>query len=417
MNRRISRLLLGSSFALIILCFLISTPQNLLNSMQSIISHKDMLIVDYFEVGGMAGGILNASLLIFFSTLLMNITKAPFNGLNVASIMLMGSFGLFGKNIFNVVPIIMGTYLYSLASKTPFKDTVAIALFASCFAPFVTELVFYTQIPLVIALVLAMSVGFLIVPVSRHLYNVHEGFNLYNIGFGIGILSTLYVSVMKSYSYAPQTQLILKTMDTPKVFIMLLVFFILMFALGIYYDKQALIKMKNLLKESGYKDNDFLQKYGLGTTLVNMSINGVLSLIYVVIFAKAPLNGPSIGGIFTVVGFSGLGKHARNIIPIFLGVYLGSLTHFWNIYDTSIIFAALFGTALAPIAGHFGFFYGVIASMINASVVLSSGSLHAGLNLYNTGFSVGIVSGVLVPLFKIVKPSVERLRLKLFPNN
>ena len=78
MNRRISRLLLGSSFALIILCFLISTPQNLLNSMQSIISHKDMLIVDYFEVGGMAGGILNASLLIFFSTLLMNI-KASLN--------------------------------------------------------------------------------------------------------------------------------------------------------------------------------------------------------------------------------------------------------------------------------------------------------------------------------------------------
>ena len=397
------------------LSYLMTTPQEMLLGMGRIITHRDMLIADYLKIGGLAAGIFNASLLVFASTILVVIVKAPINGLNIAAIVLMGSFGLFGKNIFSVVPIIFGTYLYSLMSKDDFKDLIAVSLFATCFSPIVTELVFFTQMNIFFALFVGMSVGFLITPVSRHLFQVHKGFNLYNIGFSIGILSTLYVSIMKSYGYQPYSQLILSSFNNAYVYLILQTFFIAIFIIGILDDRNAIKKMAILFKESGYQDNDFYIKYGLGTTLINMAINGTLALFYVVVIAKGDLNGPTIGGIFTVVGFSGLGKHALNIIPIFLGVYLGSLTHFWNANDTAIIFAALFGTALAPIAGHFGFFYGVIASFINASVVLSSGALHAGLNLYNTGFSVGIVAGVLVPLFMVIEVKVDELVQKRSP--
>ena len=41
---------------------------------------------------------------------------------------------------------------------------------------------------------------------------------------------------------------------------------------------------------------------------------------------------------------------------------------------------------------------GVAAGFINSSVALNSGVLHGGMNLYNTGFSAGIVAAFLVPL-------------------
>ena len=42
-----------------------------------------------------------------------------------------------------------------------------------------------------------------------------------------------------------------------------------------------------------------------------------------------------------------------------------------------------FATGLAPIAGQFGWKWGIAAGVIHASVVLNTGFLHGGLNLYN----------------------------------
>ncbi len=65
-----------------------------------------------------------------------------------------------------------------------------------------------------------------------------------------------------------------------------------------------------------------------------------------------------------------------------------------------MLLAALFGTSLAPVAGHYGWAWGVVAGFLNSSVALSSGVMHGGMNLYNTGFSAGIVAAFLVPLIE-----------------
>ena len=101
------------------------------------------------------------------------------------------------------------------------------------------------------------------------------------------------------------------------------------------------------------------------------------------------LNGPVIGAIFTIVGFAAFGKHPRNIVPIMAGVFLGSLAKPWSADDPSILLAALFGTTLAPIAGRFGWHWGVVAGFVHSSAALSVGPVHAGLNLYNNGFAAG----------------------------
>jgi len=119
------------------------------------------------------------------------------------------------------------------------------------------------------------------------------------------------------------------------------------------------------------------------------------------------LNGPVIGAILTIVGFSAYGKHPRNIVPIMLGVFIASLAKPWSAADPSILLAALFGTTLAPIAGRFGWHWGIVAGIVHSSAATSVGALHAGLNLYNNGFAAGIVAAVLVPVIIAIRGDRE----------
>ena len=157
--------------------------------------------------------------------------------------------------------------------------------------------------------------------------------------------------------------------------------------------------LRTIFRESGQSGTDFVALCGLGPALINMGLNGFIATAYVLLVG-GPLNGPTIGGILTIAGFGACGKHIKNVIPVLIGVVLGSLSKIWYINDPAVLLAALFGTSLAPIAGHYGWAWGVVAGFLNSSVALCSGVLHGGMNLYNTGFSAGIVAAFLVPLLE-----------------
>jgi hypothetical protein len=127
-----------------------------------------------------------------------------------------------------------------------------------------------------------------------------------------------------------------------------------------------------------------------------------------VLLVGGDLNGPVIGAILTIVGFAACGKHPRNVAPIMLGVFLGSLAKTWSASDPSIVLAALFGTTLAPIAGRFGWHWGVVAGVVHSSAATSVGTLHAGLNLYNNGFAAGIVASVLAPVIIAIRGRADQ---------
>ena len=388
----------------IILAFLLDNPASMIEGLSKIIRGSDVLIVDYIAIAGLGTTLLNVGLVTLVSTLILSYSKAEMNGAAFASVFLMGSFAFFGKNIINIWPILCGTYVYALVTKEAYRDIVHMSLLATSFSPLFAEVIhflpFNITINVMVSFLLSACVGFIIKPVARHLYKTHDGFILYNVGFSIGILSTLIVSMMRSYGYKPQPQLIVDTGNTMLYALTLSIMFALFIIGSFVMNPKVLKKYWLLLHESGYKHNDFLNKFGMDTTFLNMGINGFVSLAYVLFIAKGELNGPIIGGVLTVVGFSGYGKHVGNIIPIFLGVYLGSLTKSWSIDEPTVLFAALFGTSLAPLSGHYGFFWGVVASYINSSVVMNSGQLHLGMNLYNTGFSTGIVAAIMVPLLQ-----------------
>ena len=136
--------------------------------------------------------------------------------------------------------------------------------------------------------------------------------------------------------------------------------------------------------------------FGPAPVAINIGVNGLIGMSYILL-TGGDLNGPTVGGILTVMGFSAFGKHAGNILPVMAGVALGSVVMEWSLTDSAVQLACLFCTTLAPIAGYFGWIYGVLAGFLHSSVVLYTGSPVAGMNLYNNGFSGGLIAIVLYP--------------------
>jgi hypothetical protein len=231
------------------------------------------------------------------------------------------------------------------------------------------------------------------------------------MGFTAGIVGTLVVAIYKSYGFVPNPVFIWTTGNNALLGGFLLAFFLAMIVVGFWFDRTAISGLRTLLRTSGQSPTDFITLTGFGPTLVNMGLTGTIAMTYILVVG-GELNGPVIGAIMTIVGFSAFGKHPRNIVPIMLGVFLGSLAKPWNIDDPSILLAALFGTTLAPIAGRFGWHWGIVAGFLHSSAALTVGPVHAGLNLYNNGFAAGIVAAVLVPVIvaiqAITKPSGDK---------
>ncbi len=159
---------------------------------------------------------------------------------------------------------------------------------------------------------------------------------------------------------------------------------------------------ERVLRRSGRLVTDFTQLDGYSLTFLNMGIMGLLSMLFVIILGGV-FNGPVFGSVLTVSGFSAFGKHPKNTIPILTGVLLAGALKIWDLNTTGVIIAGLFGTTLAPIAGKYGFLAGVVAGFLHLSVVMNVGIIHGGINLYNNGFSGGIVSSLMFPVLEALK--------------
>ncbi|MEV6904050.1 DUF1576 domain-containing protein [Amycolatopsis sp. NPDC051372] len=423
MNRdRLSGQATDGQVLLIVLCFAlsfvafgltVSGPVDVARGVVDILMARDVLVTDYVGIGGLGAAFVNAGLLIVLVCGVYRVSKAKIDGAAVACLLLMLGIGLFGNNLLNVWPGVAGTYLYAKHQRQPFAEHINTAFFGAALAPVFSEILFTTSLPLPARLALSLGtklcIGFVVAPIAKQLFRAHDGFTLYNMGFVAGLVGTVVVAVYKAYGYVPEPVLIW----TSGYNLILGVFLGALFAstamLGLLVDRQAWRKLGALHRLPGQAPTDFITKVGLGPTLLNMAITGGISTGYVLAIG-GDLNGPIVGTIFSVVGFAAFGKHTFNIVPVMAGVFLASLTAPWHVTDPSILFAALFGTALAPIPGRFGPHWGVVAGFLHSCVVLTVGSLTAGLNLYNNGFAAGIVASLLVPVIVAWRRRTTRTR-------
>ena len=134
------RMMLAFSGFLIVCGLVLSPWDNLLPGLAAIHSSPDVLISDYFIIGGMGAAMLNAGAVTLFSLLLTRKLGLTYSGLSVAAILIMGGFALFGKNLLNCLPILFGNWLYARWQRERWNKYIIIGLFSTCLAPFVSFL-------------------------------------------------------------------------------------------------------------------------------------------------------------------------------------------------------------------------------------------------------------------------------------
>ena len=225
--------------------------------------------------------------------------------------------------------------------------------------------------------------------------------NLYNMGFACGLLAMILVPVMSSMGANPTVAHHWAEGYNLHFAIFLGVLCLGLTVAGFFFSGRpawaAWAGYRRLLRTTGRAPSDYLRMFGPAPVLINMGVNGLIGMAFI-LATGGDLNGPTLGGILTIMGFSAFGKHARNITPIMLGVVIGGVFMHFDINQSSVQLALLFGTTLAPISGYFGWPFGIVAGFLHSSVVLHAGTPVEGINLYNNGFSGGLLAIVLYPI-------------------
>ncbi len=390
----------------IIIGLLMDTPVNIVKGIYNIVITPDLLITDYVYVGGLSAALVNTGLLSLINVYLLYRLNIKIAGTAIAALFMITGFAFFGKNIVNVWPIYLGGLLHAKYHGIKFKNIALIVMFSTALAPMVSQIIHLTQgtsistpIGVMIGVSVGIFVGFIMPVLAPHMLSFHDGYNLYNVGFTAGIIGTVLTSVMRGFGLSVKPRMILSTQHDMFFTVFFVIYFIIIFSVGFIVNGSSMKGYKNLIRRPGRVVTDFTQLDGYGLTFMNIGIMGFIALAYIKI-SGGVMNGPIVGAMISLTGFSAFGNNPINTIPVIIGVLIAAITNIWNINSTSVIIDGLFGTTLAPIAGAYGPIYGIIAGFLHLSVVMNIGDLHGGMNLYNNGFSGGIVAAMLVPIIK-----------------
>ena len=344
--------LLGIAF--ISIAFFFDSPAAIWQGMITILSSPANLLTDYILLANAGATLMNVGLMTLFSISLIKLNRLPVSGSIIAGIFTMIGFSFFGKNLYNTMPIILGVFLYAKALRQPFGEYVLHCMFGTALSPLVSEFSFGLGLPqplgILAGILAGLLAGLIIVQLSLRFLQFHKGFSLYNIGFTAGIIGMFFMAVLSGFGVDVHAVSILSEGRNLPFSLILLGIFLVLFFIGLRVNHWRLKGFRRLFALPGVLPTDFLGSVGFGVTMMNMALLGMLSIVYVLALG-GELNGPVIGGIFTVVGFGAYGKHIKNVLPVIAGVTLANLL---NIHDSGAsytIIAALFGTTLAPIAG------------------------------------------------------------------
>ncbi len=397
----------------IVFAFIVDTPRQIWDGSLVILTSSAVLLTDYIALGGMGAAFLNVGLMILASLILIKKHHVLMSGPLIAATFTVAGFSFFGKNLYNSIPIAMGVFCFARLTRQPSSRFLVHALFASALGPLVSLLTFDLPLPLAPRILLGFAAGlftgFVIPPLSAHFVNFHQGYNLYNIGFTAGIIGTFYIAVLRTLGIEVEPVSILSNGNNLLFGVFFSILFLAVLIWGLILSRGQVTGYLQLLKLKGRLATDFPKINGIGLTLINMGLLGLVSLTYVLLIG-GELNGPVIGGIFTVVGFAAYGKHIRNVLPIFGGVLIANLFNIYDPHSTNALLATLFGTTLAPIAGRFGPLSGALAGMLHMALVMNVSYLHGGVNLYNNGFAGGFIAAAFVPLAEAVILAYEARR-------
>ena len=105
-----------------------------------IVREPDVLITDYFAVGGIGAALINAGLTTLLSIGLLYFSGKEMDGHTITSACLMFGFSLFGKNIVNIWAIMAGVVLYAKYHGTSLNRYLYVGLYGTSLSPIMTQM-------------------------------------------------------------------------------------------------------------------------------------------------------------------------------------------------------------------------------------------------------------------------------------
>lgn len=157
--------------------------------------------------------------------------------------------------------------------------------------------------------------------------------------------------------------------------------------------------------------SDFTVTGGIPSAMLNAGLLGLLSLLFLA-FLKIDLSGPFLAAVFTVTGFGFFGKNLLNVWPVLAGVWLYARVQGVSFRNYALV--SLFGTTLSPLVSVLAFgpwlslpaavpvalLFGLAAGFVLPPLASHMLRFHDGYNIYNIGFTGGIVGSFLVALLR-----------------
>ena len=388
----------------IIFAFITDGP-GAFNSFLSLQIHPGRLINDFIAVAGTGGAFLNSAAVGLVGLILIWATGITLSGPTFAAVLTMMGFALFGKTVFNIVPVIFGVYLSARYVGKGLRDYMIIALFGTAMGPLVSVLFLETGLPLLPGLGLSVLVGilagFLMPAVAVSMLHMHQGYSLYNMGLSCGFLSLFAASILKSSGLPLESPVLWHSGNAALLRYLIPSLSLLAAGLGFFESgwKKGIKSFRKIQKRSGRLPSDFASMDGTGGMLINVGMVGLAGTL-LVLLTSSDFSGPVIGGLLTVMGFAAFGTHLRNSWSVVAGVAAGALLFSLNLSDPGIILALIFCTTLAPLAGEFGYPAGFLAGFLHLSLVTQSGSWQGGINLYNNGFAGGLTATLIIAMIQ-----------------
>ncbi|UXY40937.1 DUF1576 domain-containing protein [Granulicatella adiacens] len=398
--------LFGLSVMLMLLAFVIESPQSLVSGMMTILVSPSQLFTDYMEIASVGSTLLNVAIMLGISIYSYKKLEIPLNGTVIGSLGMLAGFSFFGKNLFNSIPFMIGVWIYTKVTKQNYRNYVIVGLFGSALGPLISFIAFSGVLPqgwsVLIAYALGIFIGFILPQLSTQFLGFHQGFSLYNVGFTAGIIGMVVLGFMNAFGIEVETRTLTSTQSPLILYQLLIGFCVILIVTSFYlhFKKKEKYHFKLLLKLSGRLPSDFVEMTNLATVTLNMSIIGFILLGYV-LMNGGQLNGPIVGSIIGVMSFGAFGNQVKNTVSVLVGIMIGSYLTGVEPTSTSALIAAIFGTTLAPVSGYYGPLAGMIAGFVHITLVSHVVVMHGGLNLYNNGFAGGFVAAVLVPIFEI----------------
>lgn len=362
--------------------------------------HPARLISDFVCESGTGASLVNAAAVGATGLIIILLAKVQLSGPTFAALFTMMGFALFGKTPMNILPIILGVFLAGRLVGKSFSEYLIIALFGTALGPLVSMVTVEMGLSGLSAVAVGtgagIATGFMLPAIAVSVLHFHQGYSLYNLGLSCGFFALFAAAFFRAGGHVFEGLMMWYKSDSAVLIFLVPVLSVVLILTGLFSEgKKGLKSFIAIQKHTGRLPSDFMDLESVGGSLINAGLIGIIGSAFIFLIG-GDFNGPTIGGLLTIMGFGAFGTHLRNSWPVVAGVIAASLVFGKALTSPGVLLAVIFCTTLAPLAGAFGIITGLAAGFIHLVLVHQTGTWQGGMNLYNNGFAGGLTATLIV---------------------